>query len=238
MDKHSNIYIIYLVAGCIILTSCTKHKEVIETPLPSPTPVVQATPLATPRSKPVDLPTPSPSPSPSPTPTPSPTPKRTEVTGEEIIAEASKYIGERETRGNNRSPFIDKINLAAGSYLGAPYCATFISYVLASLNVDAPNTAWSPSMVARNNVSWANTQQGDVAGLYFPSKGRVAHVLFIDNREYTKTQITTVEANTSPSGSLNAADRDGDGVYRKIRNKSLMSNSKNKFSRYLDIKKN
>lgn len=232
MDKHSHFYIIYIIAGCFILTSCTKP-ALEDNNFPPPIPVYEVTA----DSKPLAI-TPTPTPTPTASPKPSPSPSTKIPTGLDIINEAAKYIGQRETNGKNRSQFIDKINLSANSYLGAPYCASFISYVLKKLNIEAPNTASSVTMVSKNNLPWSSTQQGDVVGLYFPSKERVAHVLFIDNKDYTKTQITTVEANTNPSGSLNAADRDGDGVYRKIRNKTLVSNSRNKYSRYLEPKRN
>lgn len=51
---------------------------------------------------------------------------------------------------------------------------------------------------------------GDVFGLYFPEKARIAHVGFID--QWDGTWLTTVEGNTNDSGS-----REGDGVYRKKR---------------------
>jgi hypothetical protein len=51
---------------------------------------------------------------------------------------------------------------------------------------------------------------GDVFGLYFPEKGRIAHVGFID--EWKDPWVITVEGNTNVLGS-----REGDGVYRKRR---------------------
>lgn len=50
----------------------------------------------------------------------------------------------------------------------------------------------------------------DVFGLYFPEKGRIAHVGFIET--WGAKTVTTVEGNTNEAGS-----REGDGVYRKIR---------------------
>ena len=51
---------------------------------------------------------------------------------------------------------------------------------------------------------------GDVFGLYFPEKGRIAHVGFID--EWKDPWVITVEGNTNVLGG-----REGDGVYRKRR---------------------
>jgi len=51
---------------------------------------------------------------------------------------------------------------------------------------------------------------GDVFGLYFKEKGRIAHVGFID--QWDGTWMISVEGNTNKAGS-----REGDGVYRKRR---------------------
>ena len=51
---------------------------------------------------------------------------------------------------------------------------------------------------------------GDIFGLYFPEKARIAHVGFID--QWDGTWLITVEGNTNEAGS-----REGDGVYRKKR---------------------
>ena len=51
---------------------------------------------------------------------------------------------------------------------------------------------------------------GDVFGLYFPEKRRIAHVGFID--QWDGTWMISVEGNTNVSGSC-----EGDGVYRKRR---------------------
>ncbi|MFL9835684.1 hypothetical protein [Chryseobacterium terrae] len=49
----------------------------------------------------------------------------------EMIIQARKFEGETETEGQNRSPFIDKINLWMPlAELGDPYCMTGICYTL------------------------------------------------------------------------------------------------------------
>lgn len=148
-----------------------------------------------------------------------------------ILKNSSKYVGEQETHGMNRSPFIDKINKFTNVSMGSPYCSSFTSYILHESGVTAPITAWSPSMVSKNNIEFSKIKPADVFGLYFPSKKRIAHVGFIigERGNYIKTR----EANTSPeSGDLDAKSRDGDGVWNRMRNKKLMSDPRNKFSRY------
>jgi hypothetical protein len=61
----------------------------------------------------------------------------------------------------------------------------------------------------------------DVAGIYFPSKGRVAHVVLIEI--WGENSVTTIEGNTSGSAeSGSASDREGEGVYRKKRLKASL----------------
>lgn len=88
-------------------------------------------------------------------------------------------------------------------------------------------------MVGRNNVLFGDVRPADVFGMWFDSKGRVAHVGFVRDPNYSSSMLQTTEANTSPqAGFGGASDRDGDGVWNKLRSKKLMGNSKNKYSRY------
>ena len=98
-----------------------------------------------------------------------------------------------------------------------------------------PRTGWSPGLFRTHKVIWVRTtekgklktevlrkgahssqpiapspQTGDVFGLFFPEKDRIAHVGFVD--QWDGTWLITVEGNTNVSGS-----REGDGVYRKRR---------------------
>lgn len=66
------------------------------------------------------------------------------------------------------------------------------------------------SMPIRQTTKNQHPTTGDIFGLYFPEKNRIAHVGFID--EWDGTWVITVEGNTNVSGS-----REGDGVYRKRR---------------------
>lgn len=61
----------------------------------------------------------------------------------------------------------------------------------------------------------ATPAPGDVFGIYFPEKKRIAHCGFVD--AWNGSWVTTVEGNTNGSG-----DRDGDGVYRKRRQVSTI----------------
>ncbi|MEJ7694696.1 hypothetical protein [Daejeonella sp.] len=68
---------------------------------------------------------------------------------------------------------------------------------------------------------------GDVFGLFFPEKARIAHVGFID--QWDGTWMISVEGNTNNFGS-----REGDGVYRKRR----LVKSIYKVARYVGVIEN
>ncbi|MEJ7778693.1 MAG: hypothetical protein WKF68_03805 [Daejeonella sp.] len=69
----------------------------------------------------------------------------------------------------------------------------------------------------------ATPTTADIFALYFPEKGRIAHVGFVD--EWNEPWVVTVEGNTNVLGS-----REGDGVYRKRR----LTRSVYKVARFID----
>jgi hypothetical protein len=105
--------------------------------------------------------------------------------------------------------------------MGSPWCASFNAYVYDKAKVPKgwPKSAWSPDWV--KNPTWTRAKggqtpkPGDSFGIYFQSKGRVAHTGLIES--WTSKEVTTLEGNTGPTGSIGAKDRDGDGSYKKWR---------------------
>ncbi|WP_276359596.1 hypothetical protein [Daejeonella sp. H1SJ63] len=71
-----------------------------------------------------------------------------------------------------------------------------------------PNRQTTDNRKQPTDIRQPNT--GDVFGIYFPDKKRIAHAGFID--QWDGTWLITVEGNTTIYGS-----REGDGVYRKRR---------------------
>lgn len=146
---------------------------------------------------------------------------------------AEQYVGRRETQGPNRSPDIDKWNAMAGVPMGSPYCASFIGYIHRQVGLPYPNGyAWTPSWFpAKRTVR--NPDNGDILGIYFASKQRIGHVGIVADKDYRKGYILTIEANTSPDAALGSAkDREGDGVWKRIRNLYAIQNSKSRFARW------
>jgi hypothetical protein len=158
----------------------------------------------------------SPSPAATPAPAASPSPR------ERIVAEGIKLIGTTEATGKNDGAAVDRILGSVGlAGSGAPWCAAANRYVYdqAGLRDVGPRSAWSPDWVA--SPTWTKAKggktplPGDAWGIYFSSKGRVAHTGLV---EKWGTTVVTLEGNTSPDAVAgSAADRDGGGFHRKRR---------------------
>ncbi len=140
---------------------------------------------------------------------------------EKVVAVAASQIGVTEKTGKNDGE-VDKY-LAAVGLAGTrnPYCACFNYWcgreALGKAN-PYPKSAWSPDHVkgGRRVTETNEIKPGETFGIYFPSKGRIAHTGLVEKRE--GGNLVTIEANTSGNAaSGSAADRDGQGVFRKRR---------------------
>jgi hypothetical protein len=137
-------------------------------------------------------------------------------------------IGVRERTGYNDGWRVEEYLRYVKLKKGDPWCAAFVCWVFGKAGIENPRTGWSPGLFTKSRVCWQRTEtaglnyagrrsgitsvpkQGDVFGIWFPDKQRIAHVGFVDKWE--DTWVTTVEGNTNEAGS-----REGDGVYRKRR---------------------
>lgn len=139
-----------------------------------------------------------------------------------IVREASALIGITEATGRNDGAAVDRI-LASVGLAGsrAPWCAAANRYAYdrAGLRDIGPRSAWSPDWVAR--PTWTRAKggttplPGDAWGIWFASKGRIAHTGLVEKWGST---VITLEGNTSPDAVAgSAADRDGGGYHRKRR---------------------
>ena len=114
------------------------------------------------------------------------------------------------------------MNRLTGVPMGSPYCASFNAWCYHEGGAPPgwPKSAWSPDWV--RSPTWSATKGGrtpkpaDAFGIYFASKGRVAHTGLIET--WGDASAVTLEGNTSPGAEFGAAsDRDGDGIWRKRR---------------------
>ena len=127
-------------------------------------------------------------------------------------------IGVREKTGNNDGERIEMYLKSTGLGKGYAWCAAFVTWTFQQAGVKTVRSAYSPDWFKKNVVYTRGetksytAKKGDVFGLYFPEKKRIAHVGFIHAQE--GDYYITVEGNTNQAGS-----REGDGVYKKRRPK-------------------
>lgn len=118
---------------------------------------------------------------------------------------------EGSNAGAQVETYLRYVNLGKGN----AWCAAFVCWVLGKANIPNPRTGWSPHLFPKTKTVWLNGSKqpqfntGDVFGLYYPEKGRIAHAGFIDKRE--GSWLVTVEGNTV------AVAGGQEGVYRKRR---------------------
>lgn len=154
---------------------------------------------------------------------------------QKCVTEAyTKEIGVREATGKNDGESVEKYLRSIGLGKGYAWCAAFVHWVLEQCGAARVRSGWCPAWFPEDRVIWSNSTKqnqtniipaaGDVFGIYFSSKKRIAHVGFVHdwtNKDY----VITVEGNTNEAGS-----REGDGVYKKRRLKRQIY----KVSRWLD----
>jgi hypothetical protein len=149
---------------------------------------------------------------------------------------AAREVGKKETKGNNLGPEVRKYQSATNLPPGAwPYCAAFCCWVLDRWLDDPENRkwlglkktspqAWRPkTALAYGFLKWAKTRPATVQILPDTAEPEPGMFVIYDfshigivQRNIDATFFEAIEANTNAAGS-----RDGDGVYVKIRRRSL-----------------
>lgn len=135
-----------------------------------------------------------------------------------IKATYNSQIGVYELTGHNDGQQVESYLSWVSLKKGNPWCAAFVSWCLSGCKIPNPRSGYSPDWFKSKNLLFVRSVKpsqiiplcGDVFGIYFPEKKRIAHVGFI--HQWGTKYTITVEGNTNEAGS-----RDGDGVYRKRR---------------------
>lgn len=134
----------------------------------------------------------------------------------------TKEIGVKEATGHNDGPRIKEYLANTGLPEGNAWCAAFITTCFIEAGIPAIRSAYSPSwfkpqylIYVRGKPNNKTPTTGDVGGIWFQDKGRIAHVLFIDEWPFGTAFTNTVEGNTNKDGS-----REGNQVCRKRRPKA------------------
>jgi len=126
-----------------------------------------------------------------------------------IIRRATIELGVRERTGRNDGKKVEMYLASVGLKAGNPYCAAFISWLYKMEGYAKPRSGWSPDLFPNARLA-RSALPGNVLGIYFPEKKRIAHVGLIIKQE--GDWVSSIEANTNVAGS-----REGDGVYKKLR---------------------
>ena len=129
-------------------------------------------------------------------------------------------LGVREKTGKNDGARVETYLRYVHLKSSNPWCAAFVCWALGQAGISNPRSAWSPNLLPNSKLIWQRSRgllkqektpkAGDVFGIWFPEKGRIAHVGFID--QWCDKYIISVEGNTNISGGI-----EGDGVYRRRR---------------------
>lgn len=132
---------------------------------------------------------------------------------------AESMVGVMEQGGNNTGPIVDKIILSNGGYIGEPWCGDGMAFCYRTAGSKAVTRNWASVRLLSGvaGISYTSSPKpGDLVRFTFDHVG-----MFVkDNGDGT---ITTIEFNTGASGAVSDSSTGGDGVYKKIRSKSLVA---------------
>lgn len=126
-----------------------------------------------------------------------------------LVRRAQQEIGVRERTGRNDGARVEAYLASVGLHAGDPYCAAFICYLFRLEGYKDPHSGWCPDLFPASRLA-RSALPGNVIGIYFVNKKRIAHVGLVERME--DSWCVSIEANTNVAGS-----REGDGVYRKRR---------------------
>jgi len=147
-----------------------------------------------------------------------------------LVGCAVDEIGVKERTGNNDGKRVEQYLRHTGLGKGFPWCAACQSFIYSKCGVMNPGSAYCPDWFKKKYVVYQRgvaskskfevCKKGDVFGIWFAEKGRVAHMGMIESIE--GNLVVTLEGNTGGDGG-----RDGDGFYRKYRLKKQIFNVAN-----------
>lgn len=132
---------------------------------------------------------------------------------------AENMVGVMERGGNNTGPIVDKIIKANGGVIGEPWCGDGMAYCYRLAGSKAVQRLWASVRALLGLFGIRKTSSpkpGDLVRFTFDHVG-----MFV--RDLGDGSIETIEFNTGASGAVSDSATGGDGVYRKVREKSLVN---------------
>lgn len=140
----------------------------------------------------------------------------------ELIREAERWIGTTEVGGNNKGEAVARFQKAVdGKAQGEPWCACFVQFciseVVASFQPTLVMAKSEHCMTIWSRTSGVHRYKSPKPGyiVIWNYEGTANGHIGIVTRVIDEFTIETIEGNTSPDD--NRIEREGDGVYRKIR---------------------
>lgn len=137
-----------------------------------------------------------------------------------VVRLALSQLHVREIGGANAGPDVEAYQRVTGNKRGDPWCASFVAWCgKRMLGAEWP-LALTASCQAlyedalRQGFMVETPARGDVALVWYPSKGRYAHTMFV-TKAHSDRSFATVEGNTSDPKL--PATREGWGVFERVR---------------------
>lgn len=146
-------------------------------------------------------------------------PRRPRKLGARAHRVATGLVGVMETGGNNRGATVMKIIRANGGTGPEPWCGDFVAYCYRLAGSKSVSRPWASVRLLGGVSGVRRTRtpaRGDLVRFTFDHVG-----LFV--RDRGNGTIETIEGNTGRSGAVSDSSTGGDGVYRKIRSKGLVT---------------
>ena len=149
-------------------------------------------------------------------------PVKGSVTRTELVSQIHTQLGVKELTGNNDGATVEMYLKSVNLSKGNPWCAAFISWNYQQCDIGNPLSGYCPNWFPKTNVIYkpssginGTPEPGDVFGIYFSSKNRIAHVGFVI--EWGEKYVTTIEGNTDADAVEGEKSREGNGVFKKKR---------------------
>ena len=141
---------------------------------------------------------------------------------------AEGLVGIMEQGGNNVGPEVSKLIRAAGGSPGEPWCGDFVIVCYRNAGSKAVNRSWAAVrlMLTPGVRATSSPVQGDIVRYTFDHTGLFDHWCDANGKACAKNQAThivAVEGNTGASGAVSDSKTGGDGAYRKVRDRRLVS---------------
>lgn len=137
---------------------------------------------------------------------------------ERAFKEAERLIGVMEEGGNNVGKQVEWIIASGGGIRGQAWCGWFVAHCYKTAGSKAVTWQWGAVRLLWPLLGIEKTAA--------PKKGDLVRFIFDHVGMFEKdamASIYTVEGNTGASGAVSDSKTGGDGVYRKLRAKGLVS---------------